>query len=67
MGEETPPAWHALFDAVGGRADLARLCDVSETTVWRWSRGLMRPGTLTRVSVNRVCAAHGLAGIFPED
>jgi len=63
----TPEEWAALFDAIGGRVELARVCDVSESTIWRWSRGETRPGTLVRATVNSLCDSHGVARVFHEE
>jgi hypothetical protein len=62
---DTPAPWRALFDALeGGRACLASLCQVSESTVYRWSRG-SSPGFATISYVNTLCDSHGVARVFP--
>lgn len=67
MSADTPEVWQALYDAIGGRAGLARICDVSESTVWRWSRGETSPSRLVRVTVNGLCDSHGVPQVFTEE
>lgn len=63
----TPENWQSLYDALGGRAKLALLCDVSESTVWRWSRGGTTPARPVRTLVNSLCTAHGVPEVFTEE
>lgn len=62
----TPDNWQALYDALGGRAELAKLCEVSESTVWRWSRGETTPSKLVRATINTLCDSHGVPHVFVE-
>lgn len=62
-----PPAWAALFTAIGGRAKLAARCGVSESTVWRWSRGVFTPTKIVVDHVNALCTEHGLDPVFVGD
>ena len=64
MASDTPAAWAALFAALGGRAELASLCRVSESTIYRWSRGDAAPSAATISYVNHLCESHGVSRVF---
>jgi hypothetical protein len=63
---EPLPGWRELVGAVGSRQELARLCNVKESTIWRWMRGVVVPSLLVQTSVNRICSEHGVPAVFPE-
>ncbi len=59
--------WTRLFDAVGDRFAVRERCRVSDSTLWRWTRGISRPPESQRAMVNAMCLEHGLAPIFGEE
>lgn len=64
MPEKASP-WQALYNAAGGRAALAVLCRVTESTLWRWSRGGSTTEA-TRLYVNELCDKHNVAHVFKD-
>lgn len=68
MATSDPPSdWQALYDALGGRDKLAERCDVSESTVWRWSRRVATPSKLVRDAINEMCDQHEVPRLFVEE
>ncbi len=63
-GDDTPAPWVALYAAIGGRSQLAFVCLVDESTLWRWSRKVTRPSVAVVAMVNRLCDEHGVAPVF---
>lgn len=61
---EAPESWRALFDAVGGRAGLARELEVCESTVYRWSRAVEPPPAVARLAINTICDRFHVERIF---
>jgi hypothetical protein len=57
-------AWEALYTAAGGRVAIARALEVSESTLYRWSHGLVAVPKVAKVAIDVECKRHGVPAIF---
>lgn len=65
-GRPLPRAWGAFLLAMGGRFSLASVIGVTESTIWRWTRGISTPTRVIQGTINRMCIEHGCAPVFAE-
>ncbi len=56
-----PEPWLSLAAALGGVGALAKACETTPTTVWRWAHDEFRPSSLVVRHVQALARRRGLA------